>query len=499
MGDIKEAIAKVNPKLYSKNGKPVSLLKFKLGYDAPSSSLEPIYFWLLDFMQEPPVNAEIEKIVDNFMASPGSGHFSEIGARATRMQEEGMKILGAINQVIKSVLNLLYDLKEFELRLQHYEDANSDDPKKRENGMLALKQIWMDNVDIKRGRGSINQMTMELGFTTLRDAFMVANSVEDVRKMAGEEKEGEVMSGSINEQVKRILIPRMSEFLKWKKISEKELKKRFEIEKSYLRSQVETIKLYLKWARPYLKAAEKLEQKGFDRNPALVNAFNTAMFELVLFGKKKFNFKNAVESGDLPGGFSKYKLKRDYYQCYLVSLEFRGIPQKVTQHHYGFGGRVDIEFDCYVLNDDELKLINLEMEKQDVEDTFKVFQESTEESLEQLKEDLDHFLIEEKPSLKQEKKQEDTNPFSALFSFLIKKQEKKSEIKTLKDIKKDNFVEKEVRRIAGNKAKSALYKIYDIFKKSHGMASSPEEFSLKTEGETTPGFWEATKSVFEKP
>ena len=209
--NLKSAIAGV-----TKYNKGKSLMSFNLTYDAPTSQLEPIYFWLLDFIQD--MGIEVQKITDNFTSSPGSGHFAEIGMRATRMQEEGMKILGMLNQVIKTILNLIYDLKEFEIRLEHYTDANSGDNKKKEEGMLALKQIWLDNVDMKRGRGSIHQMAYEMGFTTLREAFMISNNVDDVRK-----------NELVNEQVRRILIPRMAEFLKWKDYSRDELQKRFNI------------------------------------------------------------------------------------------------------------------------------------------------------------------------------------------------------------------------------------------------------------------------------
>jgi len=459
MNELKEAIKKSTR--YN-NGEP--LLSLNLNYDSPQSQLEPIYFWLLDFLSD--ISDEVEKITDNFTAAPGSGHFAEMGARATRMQEEGMKILGAINQVVKSILNLIYDLKEFEIRLGHYEDARSEDKEKREAGMLALKQIWLDNVDIKRGNGSINRMTYEFGFTTLRDAFMIANSVEEVKN-----------NKIINDQVKRILIPRISEFLKWKDYSEKELRKRFEIERSYLRSQVETLKLYTSWVRPYLKAAEQLRQKGFEKNPALVNAFNTVMFELVLLGKKKFNLAGAVASGDLPPGFSNYKLKRQYYSCYVVSLLFRGIPQKITPQHYSFGGKVEMDFDAYVLNDEELKLVKKELEKEDIEESLSFAQEATDKSLEQLKEDIEHFLNYEEKKEEKEKPKE-TNPFSALFSLFKPKKKEEKEISDLKDIKKDNFVEKEIRRVAGNIAQKGIYAIYDVYKKAHGMPTPPEDFYL---------------------
>ena len=174
--DIREVIKNT----LGDRGKPVRTLK--LGYDAPSASLESVYFWILDFAGG--FSKDIEKVTDNFMASPGSSHFAEMGARTTRMQEEGMKIMGVINQLIKTVINLIYDLKEFEIRISQYDDAKSESKLNKEQGNLALKQIWMDNVDMKKGRGSINQMTYELGFSTLRDVFMMANSFEDVDNMA---------------------------------------------------------------------------------------------------------------------------------------------------------------------------------------------------------------------------------------------------------------------------------------------------------------------------
>jgi hypothetical protein len=419
----------------------------------------------------------------------GAGHFAEMGQRATKMQEEGMKILGAINQVIKSSINLIYDLKEFEIRLAHYADARAKDKRLAEGGMLALKQIWLDQVDIKRGRGSIHQMSYELGFTTLRDAFMISNSIEDAEKMANNK------DGIINDQVKRILIPRISEFLKWKELSEKELRKRFEIEKTYLKSQVETLKLYTGYARPYLRAAEELRLKGFEgkaedflvnpKNPALVNMFNTAMFEIVLFGKKKIDLKSQVEGQKLPRSFINYKPKREYFGINVVSLVFRGIPQKVTQQAYGFGGRVEITFDSYALNEDEVALLKRTLEKDDVESAIKFSYEATEESLNQLKEDIDRFTKDDESKKEEKKENKIEDPFTAFVSIFrdaFKKKEKKGEkgkkvVEKIGDIKKDDYVEGYLRKLTAQSASGSLYTLYDVYKKAHGHASSPESFA----------------------
>ncbi len=431
-------------------------------YDSAADSLEPLYFWILDKAGEFFGVKNVEKIVDNFASSPGSGHFSELGGKATRMQEEAMKILGAINQVIKSTLNLIYDLKEFEIRLGHYDAEKSKDKDKAEAGLLSLKQIWMDSVDMKKGVGSINQLSRgELMFTTLRDAFMIAKSPADIEKL------------DLNDRVRRMLKPRIQEFLEWKDHSEKELRKRFEIEKTYLKSQVNSLQLYTRWAKPYLKAAAQLEMKD-SKSPDLVTAFNTIAMELVLFGKKEIKpYDAATEDKALPLKFADLKFKRNYYQCILLKFEFRGIPQRVSaqQAHYAFGGKTKIDLKAYAMNEDECSLFSKKLKDADVDDALALATGITDESLEQIKEDLDRFLG--KDEKEEEKKSEDVNPFAALFSFSSAKKEKKK-IESKKEIKKDNYYEQILRRLAREKARNSCFTIYDVYKKAHDMASHPE-------------------------
>jgi len=239
-------------------------------YDSPSETLEPVYFWVLDMMNNF-FKGKVEKVIDNFTSSPGSGHFAEIGQRKSIMQKNVSETMGTVNTVIKSIINLIYDLKEFEIRLEHYKLANSKNKEEAEAGLLALKQIWMDNVDIKRGQGSINGLTSgNLNFITLRDAFMSANSLKDVDKI------------DLNDRVKRILKPRLAEFLEWKVKSELEIRQRFNIEKNYLKSQANMLQLYSRWVKPYLKAAAELEMKDDSKSPELITAFNTIIFELLI-------------------------------------------------------------------------------------------------------------------------------------------------------------------------------------------------------------------------
>ena len=447
----------------------------KLIYQSTSETLEPVYFWILDLMNSSA--GDVEKLVDNFVSSPGSGHFSELMGKATRMQEEANKIMQTSGVLIKSIVNMIYSLKEFEIRLSQYKDANSKDKERKEAGLLALKQIWMDNVDIKRGTGSINAMTAgQLQFVTLRDAFMAANSLEEIEKM------------DLNDRVKRILKPRLQEFLKWRELSERELTKRYSIEKTYLKNQLNALKLYARWSKPYLKAATQLEQKsiGGERQPALVTAFNTILLELTLLGKKKVDLGQAVVNKQLPLAFKNEKLKRDYYSCVLVDFYFRGIPQRLQQH-YVFGGRVEVTFRAYGLNEQELKMLTQKLDESDINDALKLVTGMTDESLKELQEDISYFLEEEEKRAKLEEeteKTEDVNPFAALIGLTEKtkktKKEKEEE-KKIKEVKSDNYVESLVRKIAELDAKETCFKLFDVYKKAHGMASPGIEPEYGTE------------------
>jgi len=459
-----ESVVEILKKVVKEKDYQEPVRKHELIYDSSSDGLEPVYFWILDLMNSF-FSGKVEKLVDNFISSPGSGHFSELSGKRSIMQKNVTESMGTINTVIKSIINIIYDLKDFEIRLEHYEAAKSDDKNKKEAGMLALKQIWMDNVDIKRGQGALHAMAQNLNFVTARDAFYVVNSVDEVQKL------------DLNDRVKRLLKPRIAEFLKWKELSEKEIQKRFAVEKNYLKSQVNMLQLYSRWVKPYLKSAQQLEMQGAEKSPELVTTFNTIVLELTIFGKNLINVKEESRIANLPQQLKKPK--REYYSVVMIDFHFRGIPQKAGQH-YVFGGRTTVNFQAYSLNDEELKALTQELKKSDMEEVLKLIEGSTTESIDQLQEDIDHFLKEKEGLHQEQEKPQDTNPFSALFSPLFKKKQKsepkpKKEV-DIKKIKKDSYAEALIRKLAADKAEDVCFKIFDVYKKAHGMASHDDPF-----------------------
>ncbi len=462
VNSIHDLITQISP-YYKKKNSPEA--EHMLKYDSASDTLEPIYFFILDLMDS--MGLGTQKLIDNFSSSPGSGHFGEMGQRTSVMQQQGSKLLVDMNAVLRSILNLIYDLREFRIRLQSYDDLKSSSTK--DAAVLSLKQLWMDKVDIQKQNSSIKSMALtQAGFTTLIDAFLVAKDIKDVDKL------------DLNDRVKRILKPRIQEFNSWLKESESELRKRYEIEKTYLKSQVSSLKLYSRWAKPYLKAAAQLETKDFGRDPALVKVFSTLLLELSLLGKNKLKIKETAQEGDFPEEFTTErflkKLKREYYSCILVEFRFRGIPSKVQgTQHYSFGGRVEIAFKAYSLNDDELKALDQRLEDDDLDSAFGLIKDVTEGSLEQLKDDIEYFVGEEKTEDKDASKNAQ-NPFLALFGKYEpkeKNQEKKKPDK-ITEIYPDNWIEERFFRAkAALNAKATIYNLFDIYKKAHGMASLP--------------------------
>ncbi|MEK6885473.1 MAG: hypothetical protein AABX17_00745 [Nanoarchaeota archaeon] len=504
INDIAKIIAAINPYLYAnsksrakiiklknagkfweavKEAEPASIdkAKYELSYNSSMESLEPIYFWILDFMGGP---EKVTKLTDNFSSSPGSGHFSELMGKGTRMQEESMKVMQTIGVLVKSVINIIYDLRQFEIRLNDYKAARSENKGTAEAGGIALKQIWMDNVDIKRGNTSIKALAFsQASFATLIDAFMMAKSIDEITNPP--EKGGL----DLNERVKNILKQRYIEFDKWRELSEKELQKRYNIQKSWLRSQVNSMKLYSRWAAPYLKAAEDLRMNtGMNSSSAMIKTFNTMMLQLTVMNKNPIKIEDNVHNHILPRGFDKLEEQgkiRKTFGCTIVDFKFRGIPQRVEQH-YGFGGKSDVTFTGYALNSDEIDELTKRLEESDINQAMKLVEDATQTSLKEIQEDIDYFLKDEDERKKEEKEKdnkeenkEDINPFAAIISWDSIKdmfkfaQEKKEKRKTGAEIKPDNYAESVVRKHALAGAMKFAFTVYDVYKKAHGMASQP--------------------------
>ncbi|MFA5175994.1 MAG: hypothetical protein WC413_01900 [Candidatus Nanoarchaeia archaeon] len=440
--------------------------EYYLGYDSMGEGLEPLYFWTLDFMRDRApggMGLTVTKSLEGIEASASSSYFGEMGTRASVMQDRAMKILEVVNNLIRTIINIIYDLKEFEIKLGTYDDLHSKESSRKEAARLALKGAWMDQVDIKRGRGSINMLSQQLQFVTVRDAFMQARDEADANKM------------DLNQRVKNILLRKVNEYLKWEKNSEEELRKRFEIERRWLSSQVNSVKLYIQWIKPYLKAAQKLGMKEF-KAPDVVAAFNNMQMELSIFGRRE------IKPEDVNPNFTKVKIPEKLFIGLEINFNFRTVPQSIPSKSgssYVHAGRTDINFKGYVLDEDEVEAI----EKQELYEDMQLVRNLTEISLEALQKDLDHFLKEiddqrrkesEKPKKEKLKLESPFGNLGGGFKEMFSPFKNVSEqVKDLIGISKKGHISSfklgEIKKFAQEEARDTCWNAYDKYKKAHGM------------------------------
>ncbi len=455
--DIKKDLQK---ELYSSITKKPAV-SYNLVYDSLSEGLEPIYFWLLDFMRESSpggLKLDVWKGPEDFEASVSSGYFGEIGQRASLMQQKAMEYLGAVNNVIKSVLNLIYDLKEFEIRLGPYNKlSNNEESEENKRGAFhSLKGIWMDQVDARKGRGSINLLVQDLQFVTLRDAFFYAKDAKHVDSI------------DLNERVKNILRRKLEEFNEWLVYSEKEIRKRYEVEKAYLKSQAATLKLYVNWLKPYLIAAQKLKMKNAQAksltNPNIVNSFSNIEIEIKLYGKRE------IPPSAVHKSFEGLELGRKYYALIEVAMNFRSVPSAVSGQggrHYVHGGRTEITINAFGVDSIELEAV----ESAELYEDLELIDSYIGTTLTQIQEDIERFT---KDQPKEERKEgKPKKKFSMPFGDAIKGfKEIYDPIKETFGIKKrkgPSFMYKDLEETTKKEAKSTAFVLYNVYKKTHGM------------------------------
>ena len=432
-------------------------IEHHITYDTFGGTLEPVYFWTLDFLrnQSPSgLGFEVNKIEEEFEASAGGGFFGDLGTKASVMQDRAMKILETINAILRTVINLIYDLKEYDMRLEIYDELDpkkQKDAKEREAAKYALKAIWMDQVDVKAGLGSINQLSRgDLQFVTLRDAFMQADTSRQVNKL------------DLNKRVKIIILKKLKEYNIWKKASDVELRKRYSVEKNYLKAQVDSLRLYTKWAKPYLRAAQKLGMKEFRTkanlpSPDIVATFNNMQMELKLFGKKE------VKPTKVHDSYENYKFKEKFYSCVEVEFKFRTAPQVARQGqstHYAHLGVIDIFFRAFGLSETDI----LDIEKLEVFEDMELIETLTESSLKDMQADIDHYVQgKDVIGKKKEEKKSMPNPLKGVAELF-------SPISSLFSEKEANSTQKKlVIKASKTDAMNSCLTLYDVFKKSHRM------------------------------
>jgi len=438
-----------------------SLKKNILEVQKSNASMEESYFWILGFLRSRnALNYQaIDKVSDIYTATETSEYFGSIEQRKGAQQEKVSTYLATIGKLIKDTFQIIRELKVLDERLSYYVDSEKGD----ETAEITLKGMWVDLVE-----GGPESATSVLGlarkaqFVIIPDLFFKIQLKDEtevdeaIKKLKGE---------GINARVRDVLRRKLSQYYRWKKRTEEELTVRKNLLMKYLKQQYNTIKMYSKWVKPYLRNIQKLQMSGED-SPDLVTAFDTSQIELEIIATKK-DYQLETDLGLVERKF------KNSIPCIRITFKFVTIPELAFYKEYQRGaihvGRTEIKIEGFVVTPKELEAYKKKKEKEDFE-----ILSTIDESLGSIYEDINHYLkqLEEKEKPKEEKKEEGLlEPFKGIVDGL-------KDMFTFSETKKEEdegpkltTYEKKLENKAAENVKTHVYILYDIYKKVHGMLS----------------------------
>lgn len=158
-------------------------------------------------------------------------------------KEDATRILNLIHN-FPSIMNMFLDLAELKIHLRNFDYLKSKNRDKRNIALLTLKQRWIDKVDILKENFSMKNFVEEKEkFKELINAFLITGYIKEIKNSQQINKE--INKLDLNEEIKNILREKIPKFYKWVETSEKELRKRYEVEKKlYIGTKKDTDNIF---------------------------------------------------------------------------------------------------------------------------------------------------------------------------------------------------------------------------------------------------------------
>ncbi|MBI2665842.1 hypothetical protein HYX12_04435, partial [Candidatus Woesearchaeota archaeon] len=381
--------------VYEKTGFPAPKKTYRLSLEVYDLSLEEPYFWIVeDLNQNFPI---VEKLEDSFAAAENSAFFGVTQQRIGAQQDKVSQFLATTGKMIKELFQMVRELRIIDERLIYYDEAEKETVKPiKERGKsseITLKGIF---VDLVQGGGksaaSVYGMARELEFITLPDLFFDAPPFRNSEEL---EIYVKAMKENFNENVLRVLIRHLRQFLEWRKRTHQEHVSRKQFQLSYLKQHFEIIQMYLLWVKPYLRHVERLTLKEKNmRSPEIVTAFESSMLDIELLASIKKKITDKIEG----------------YECLLVTFHYRTRPElKVVQEGYQRGpvhvGKFEMNFRVYHWLKDEVEAYKKLKEKEALLLVGDV-SASVQEAMNSLGNDLTKYLDEARSDMEKKKEHE---------------------------------------------------------------------------------------------
>lgn len=463
---------------------PDGKLKYHMVFETAQQYIEEHYYWILHDMRYTHGFTHYDKITDIFAASEQSAFFGVSEQRLALQQDRISQFLRGISEMLKSLFQLVREIRIIEERLTFYNDS-FERGEEAQGSEITLKGIWIDQVEggVKNA-GSVYGLAQTVGFSILPDLFFRLK-IDDkgLGKLAYNWEAFELRSRDFpkqidekvskldfNEKVKEVLHRKLTQYYIWKTRTYKELSVRKKFTIKYLRQHYDTIKLYMGWIKPYLRNVRKLkmDQRKMD-SFELVSAFEGSMVEVEI-----------LLSRQVPG--------QELHPCVLLSFYFRTRP---AMGYVGEGfqrgpthiGKMDMTMRGYVWTTEQVNNYkNMKMEE-DFE-LLSTIDESLKEAMDSLGDELKAYLMSEGETLPEKPKmKKDTNrmpgmldPFLAVFQGIETIGKSFSTLSSAMPSgkkEKDKSFDPEYyyvnKQIAKSHVKKSMWLTWKNFKKTHHM------------------------------
>lgn len=425
-------------------------------------SLEELYFWSIGHIRQDMGFPKMIKVTDIFSASENSAMFGQSAQRLSIQEDRASNFLRGISELIRTLFQIVRELRIIDERLDIYEEWEES-----KSADATLKGLYADFAENKGGQmqpGSIYSLSQQVGYASLPDLFF------NTHVYSQKEIDEVIDNLKFSTSIKTVLKRKLTQFLKWKENTHKELKSRRTFQIRYLRQHYLTIKTYMAWVKPYLRHIKRLQMNEEQLDSAdIISSFETSSQEIEVLAVKPLpkNKANAVA---------------------LMTFKFRTRPVLQYQQERSRGpvmiGRGTMTLRSYAWTDEEIENYKKMREDEEMQ-MFGLVDDQLEDAMDLLGDDLQQYLKEARGD-KEERKEESNgepsfkqritsnesplDPFISLyegfkevggafvpggFSFRSKKK-KSMPTKKGPAIKKANF---------------AVWMVYRNYKKSHGLLS----------------------------
>lgn len=369
-------------------GFPDTKIHFRLILEDAQMSVEETYFWVLTMFRRFDAVTDVIKIKDVFSASQQSSFFGNSQSRLGINQDRASSYLAQIGKLIKDMFHIVREVRVIDEKLQYYTDSKEKDKTLSEPAEIALKGVYIDQVEGgMKNPSSVYGLSQNVGFTTLPDLFFTVHpkSREDVGKLVSK------LEDSINRKVREVLQRKLYQYVDWKEKTYKELDTRKNFQIKFMKQHFDVIKLYMDWVRPYLRYAHSMSMSDKAiSSPDLISSIEGSFLEVELL--------------------TYHSAKTYYTPVVIASFEYRTRPEMrftpspdVYQHkgptHVG---QLELNIRGYVWKPDQINKYQ-EMRRQEDWELLKYVDENMFDVIETLKEDVEKYLGEHGESLPNDK------------------------------------------------------------------------------------------------